>query len=311
MGTPASAALVRALDRRLQEGVFEPVSLPDLARLMGVGDGRVPLRPAVRALPHPPAAVHLGDRQRPAPGRARGAGDLRPHGRRDAGRPDDRRDHARDPAGHPEPAGRRAVPRRATRCRSCARSGRTPRCSSPATPRAWWTPPPPACSPTAASSCSRPTSRASPNSSGKRWTRAPSWSSPTATAGGPSGGTRSARTTATSSAPTRSPSSRTRATTGCPSSRTPATTARPWRSSGGVVSVEATDYGNPVGYAPADRPDYAVDGDVTTAWRVGAFSDVRGEKLKISMAAPGDDQTRSMSSSRSPSLATATSRSWP
>ena len=54
----------------------------------------------------------------------------------------------------------------------------------------------------------------------------------------------------------------------------------------GVVSVEATDYGNPVGYAPADRPDYAVDGDVTTAWRVGAFSDVRGEKLKISMVHP-------------------------
>ena len=37
-GEPASAELLRALDRRLQEGVFELGSLPSLAGLMSVGD---------------------------------------------------------------------------------------------------------------------------------------------------------------------------------------------------------------------------------------------------------------------------------
>ncbi|HMA46946.1 MAG TPA: alpha-(1-_3)-arabinofuranosyltransferase family protein, partial [Frankiaceae bacterium] len=38
----------------------------------------------------------------------------------------------------------------------------------------------------------------------------------------------------------------------------------------GVASVVATGYGNPVAYAPADRPSNAFDGDPDTAWRVGA-----------------------------------------
>jgi arabinofuranan 3-O-arabinosyltransferase len=54
----------------------------------------------------------------------------------------------------------------------------------------------------------------------------------------------------------------------------------------GVANVQATDYGNPVSYAPADRPVHAVDGDLTTAWRVGAFSDVRGERLQITALQP-------------------------
>ena len=54
----------------------------------------------------------------------------------------------------------------------------------------------------------------------------------------------------------------------------------------GVKSVEASDYGNPVSYAPANQPSAALDGDPTTAWEVGAFSDVRGERIKIQLDGP-------------------------
>jgi arabinofuranan 3-O-arabinosyltransferase len=54
----------------------------------------------------------------------------------------------------------------------------------------------------------------------------------------------------------------------------------------GPVLVTASDYGNPVTYIPDDRPANAVDGDVTTAWRVGAFSDVTGEWLRLDFAEP-------------------------
>src|SRR5207302_4877674 len=37
-GSPPSADLLQALDRRLQEGVFEPASLAPIARLMNAGD---------------------------------------------------------------------------------------------------------------------------------------------------------------------------------------------------------------------------------------------------------------------------------
>src|SRR6185503_4139556 len=37
-GSPASADLLNALDRRLQEGVLEPEAIAPVARLMGVGD---------------------------------------------------------------------------------------------------------------------------------------------------------------------------------------------------------------------------------------------------------------------------------
>jgi len=67
---------------------------------------------------------------------------------------------------------------------------------------------------------------------------------------------------------------------------TPGDDARTVAEQRGVASVEATDYGNPVAYAPADRPAQAVDGDPTTAWRVGAFADVRGERLKVTLDAP-------------------------
>jgi arabinofuranan 3-O-arabinosyltransferase len=54
----------------------------------------------------------------------------------------------------------------------------------------------------------------------------------------------------------------------------------------GPVLVTATGYGNPVSYTPDDRPANAVDGDTTTAWRVGAFSDVTGERLRLDFDEP-------------------------
>ena len=55
---------------------------------------------------------------------------------------------------------------------------------------------------------------------------------------------------------------------------------------GGVADIEASNYGNAVSYAPSDRPFYAFDGDETTAWRVGAFADARGERLRVNLLKP-------------------------
>jgi arabinofuranan 3-O-arabinosyltransferase len=52
---------------------------------------------------------------------------------------------------------------------------------------------------------------------------------------------------------------------------------------GGVADIEASNYGNEVSYAPADRPFYAFDGDPTTAWSVGAFGDPRGQRLRVDL----------------------------
>ncbi len=54
----------------------------------------------------------------------------------------------------------------------------------------------------------------------------------------------------------------------------------------GVVAVRATHYGNPVSYEPWYRPALALDGDPTTAWEVGAFSDPVGERLQIDVTGP-------------------------
>lgn len=54
----------------------------------------------------------------------------------------------------------------------------------------------------------------------------------------------------------------------------------------GVSRVRATGYGNPITYTPEDRAVMAVDGDPTTAWRVGAFSEVRGERLEVDLSVP-------------------------
>ncbi len=55
---------------------------------------------------------------------------------------------------------------------------------------------------------------------------------------------------------------------------------------GGVADIEASGYGNEVSYAPADRPFYAFDGDPTTYWSVGAFGDPRGQRLRVNTLKP-------------------------
>ncbi len=54
----------------------------------------------------------------------------------------------------------------------------------------------------------------------------------------------------------------------------------------GVRGVRATRYGNPVSFTPEDRAVHALDGDPRTAWRVGAFADVTGERLRVDLAEP-------------------------
>jgi arabinofuranan 3-O-arabinosyltransferase len=54
----------------------------------------------------------------------------------------------------------------------------------------------------------------------------------------------------------------------------------------GVASVRATQYGNPVSFDPGVRPDQALDGDVDTAWEAGAFSDPTGATLQIDLTHP-------------------------
>ena len=54
----------------------------------------------------------------------------------------------------------------------------------------------------------------------------------------------------------------------------------------GVRRVQATAYGNPVTYTPEDRASRALDGDVRTAWRVGAFSPVVGERFLVETERP-------------------------
>src|SRR5262249_53897184 len=54
----------------------------------------------------------------------------------------------------------------------------------------------------------------------------------------------------------------------------------------GVAAVDATAYGNPVTFTPEDRAANALDGDPKPAWRVGAFSPVEGEKLRVQLQTP-------------------------
>ncbi|MEZ5322740.1 MAG: alpha-(1-_3)-arabinofuranosyltransferase family protein [Microthrixaceae bacterium] len=49
---------------------------------------------------------------------------------------------------------------------------------------------------------------------------------------------------------------------------------------GGPIAT-ASHYGNPLSFTPGDRAVHAVDGDPATAWKVGAFADVRGEWLQL------------------------------
>ena len=54
----------------------------------------------------------------------------------------------------------------------------------------------------------------------------------------------------------------------------------------GPVAAQATAYGNPVSFTNDDRPYNAVDGSLDTAWSVAAFSEARGERLRLTLAEP-------------------------
>jgi len=56
----------------------------------------------------------------------------------------------------------------------------------------------------------------------------------------------------------------------------------------GGVSARATSYGNPISFTPEFRAANAIDGDLRTAWRTGASADVRGEELELSFSPPVD-----------------------
>ena len=49
------------------------------------------------------------------------------------------------------------------------------------------------------------------------------------------------------------------------------------------VTVSATGYGSLARYLPADRPARAFDGDLSTAWTVGAFAAVDGQRLRADL----------------------------
>ncbi|MFN8051324.1 MAG: alpha-(1-_3)-arabinofuranosyltransferase family protein [Acidimicrobiales bacterium] len=60
--------------------------------------------------------------------------------------------------------------------------------------------------------------------------------------------------------------------------------------SGGVTAT-ASGYGNPLSFTPGDRAVNAVDGNLSTAWKVGAFSDVTGEWLQLELPRTGRPST--------------------
>jgi hypothetical protein len=54
----------------------------------------------------------------------------------------------------------------------------------------------------------------------------------------------------------------------------------------GVKRVVATAYGNPITYTPEDRPANAFDGDVRTAWKTQAFDEAIGQRIRLDTKAP-------------------------
>ena len=52
------------------------------------------------------------------------------------------------------------------------------------------------------------------------------------------------------------------------------------------ATITASAYGNPITYTPDDRPALALDGDPLSAWRVGALDGVGGESLVIALDEP-------------------------
>jgi arabinofuranan 3-O-arabinosyltransferase len=52
------------------------------------------------------------------------------------------------------------------------------------------------------------------------------------------------------------------------------------------ATVQASAYGNLVSYTPENRAARAIDGDVRTAWKVGDFDAVEGERIKVTLDRP-------------------------
>ena len=50
--------------------------------------------------------------------------------------------------------------------------------------------------------------------------------------------------------------------------------------------VSASSYGNPVAFTPEDRPYFAFDGNLDTAWTTAAFSSAIGQWLQVSLDTP-------------------------
>ena len=55
---------------------------------------------------------------------------------------------------------------------------------------------------------------------------------------------------------------------------------------GGIKSIQASSYGNPVANTPEVQPYYAVDGLKTTGWQTAAFSKATGEFIEITLNKP-------------------------
>ena len=54
----------------------------------------------------------------------------------------------------------------------------------------------------------------------------------------------------------------------------------------GPAAAQASAHGNPVTYTNDDRPYNALDGSLETAWVVAAFTEARGERLRLTLAEP-------------------------
>jgi len=54
----------------------------------------------------------------------------------------------------------------------------------------------------------------------------------------------------------------------------------------GIKAIGASGYGNAVANAPEDQPLNAMDGNPLTAWSVGAFTDPRGQFLRVDLVRP-------------------------
>ena len=54
----------------------------------------------------------------------------------------------------------------------------------------------------------------------------------------------------------------------------------------GIGSIRATEYGNTITYTPEDRAARAIDGDTKTAWRAAALGDAVGQYIRLQLASP-------------------------